>query len=76
MRCLLLILYFLKILVVNINYYNNDLAIMLDITTSCRTCMKDNVTLVDLYEIVEVEENYLQLAELLVQCTPIEVSSR
>ncbi|KAJ8720063.1 hypothetical protein PYW07_012106 [Mythimna separata] len=47
---------------------------MFDITTSCRTCMKDNVTLVDLYEIVEVEENYLQLAELLVQCTPIEVS--
>ncbi|KAJ8719446.1 hypothetical protein PYW08_011621 [Mythimna loreyi] len=47
---------------------------MFDITASCRTCMKDNVTLIDLYEIVEVEENYLQLAELLVQCTPIEVS--
>ncbi|XP_047028653.1 zinc finger protein 883-like [Helicoverpa zea] len=47
---------------------------MLDITTSCRTCMKDNVTLVDLYGTVEIEENYFQLAELLVQCTSTEVS--
>lgn len=47
---------------------------MVDIATSCRTCMKDNVTLVDLYETVEIEENCLQLAEVLVQCTPIKVS--
>lgn len=35
--------------------------------------MKDNVSLVNLYEIVEIEENRLQLAELLVQCTTTEV---
>uniref|UniRef100_A0A2A4J3T8 Protein krueppel n=1 Tax=Heliothis virescens TaxID=7102 RepID=A0A2A4J3T8_HELVI len=47
---------------------------MLDIANSCRTCMKDNVTLLDLYGTIEIEENYLQLAELLVQCTSTEVS--
>lgn len=46
---------------------------MLDITTSCRTCMKDSVRLIDLYEIVKIEENCLQLSELLVQCTQTEV---
>ena len=37
--------------------------------------MKDNVTLVNLYEIIEIEENRVQLAELLVQCTTTEVCS-
>ncbi|CAH0686404.1 unnamed protein product [Spodoptera exigua] len=47
---------------------------MFDITVLCRGCMKDNVSLVNLYETVQVEEDSLQLAELLVQCTPAEVS--
>ncbi|XP_075976572.1 uncharacterized protein LOC142976881 [Anticarsia gemmatalis] len=47
---------------------------MLDIAASCRTCMKDNVTLVDLYEMVKIEENCLQLAEILMLCTPTQVS--
>lgn len=46
---------------------------MFDITDLCRGCMKDNVSLVNLYETVQIEEDSLQLAELLVQCTPAEV---
>lgn len=46
---------------------------MLDITSSCRTCMKKNVTLIDITENVRIEENCFQLTELLVQCTTIQV---
>ncbi|CAB3227817.1 unnamed protein product [Arctia plantaginis] len=47
---------------------------MLDISSSCRTCMKENVNLVDLYETVKIEENCHQLADILVICTPTQVS--
>lgn len=48
---------------------------MLDITSSCRTCMKENVNLIDLYEVVKIEENCHQWADILVICTPTQVIS-
>lgn len=47
---------------------------MLDITSSCRACMKDNLNLIDLYDMVNFEENYYQLADILILCTSTTIS--
>lgn len=48
---------------------------MLDINSSCRTCMKNNVNLVHLSEPVNIDENSnIQIVQLLLECAAIQVS--
>lgn len=46
---------------------------MLSVTSCCRTCMKDNTTVVDLFEPVMMDQTIVVLSDALTECTGMEV---